>query len=63
MQDEIQMMKVKSLKLRWAGHVICMSGTRNMHKTLAGEPLGQGPLEDQGENGEDNVKWKSLVMM
>jgi hypothetical protein len=40
MQDEIQMMKVKSLKLRWAGHVICMSGTRNMHKTLAGEPLG-----------------------
>ena len=35
---------LKSRRLRWAGHVIRMEGSRNAYRVLVGKPEGKRPL-------------------
>jgi hypothetical protein len=33
--------KIKSRRMRWAGHVVCMGEIRNVNKILVGNPQGK----------------------
>jgi len=35
---------IKSRRMRWAGHVACMSEERGMYRVLLGKPEGRRPL-------------------
>jgi hypothetical protein len=39
---------IKSMKVRWAGHVALMGEMRNSYSTLVGKPVGKRPLERSG---------------
>ena len=47
---------IKSLRMRWAGHVACMEKGRGVHKVLVGKPEGKRPLGIPGRRWEDNIK-------
>jgi hypothetical protein len=36
--------KIKSRRIRWAGHVECMGEERNVYRSLMGKPEGKIPL-------------------
>jgi hypothetical protein len=36
--------QIKSRRMRWAGHVACMGGGRNVHRVWVGKPEGKRPL-------------------
>jgi hypothetical protein len=42
---------------RWAGHVVCMDGTRGVHQVLVGKPEGKRLLGRPRHRWEDNVRW------
>jgi hypothetical protein len=49
--------KIKSRRMRWAGHVACMGEGRNVYRVLVGNPEGKSHLEDQGVDGRVGSKW------
>ncbi|KDR15570.1 Putative uncharacterized transposon-derived protein F52C9.6 [Zootermopsis nevadensis] len=48
---------IKSRRMRWAGHVAHMDGTRGVHRVLVGKPEGKRPLVRPRRRLEDNVRW------
>ncbi|KAJ4450726.1 hypothetical protein ANN_02156 [Periplaneta americana] len=48
--------KIKSRRLRWAGHVACMGESRNAYRVLVGRPEGKRPLGRPRCRWEDNIK-------
>ncbi|KAJ4448530.1 hypothetical protein ANN_10548 [Periplaneta americana] len=48
--------KIKSRRLRWAGHVAGMGESRNAYRMLVGRPEGKRPLGRPGRRWEDNIK-------
>jgi hypothetical protein len=49
--------KMKSRRMRWAGHVARMGERRNSYRLLVGKPKGRGPLEDQDVGGWIILGW------
>jgi hypothetical protein len=47
---------IKSRRMRWAGHVALMDGTRGVHRVLVGKPEGKRPLGRPRRRWEDNVR-------
>src|SRR5215510_5597785 len=47
---------VKSRRMRWVGHVVCMGEERGVHRVLVGEPEGNRPLERPRRRRENNIK-------
>jgi hypothetical protein len=43
--------KIKSRRMRWAGHVAVMGEKRNAYSLLVGKPEGKRPLGDQNVVG------------
>jgi hypothetical protein len=48
--------QIKSRRMRWAGHVACMGGRRNVYRVLVGKPEGKRPLERPRRGWEDGIK-------
>ena len=48
---------VKSRRMRWAGHVVCMGDGRGVHRVLMGKPEGRRPL------GRHRCRWKDDIKM
>jgi hypothetical protein len=48
--------KIKSGRMRWAGHVARMGEGRNVYRVLVGKPEGKRPLERPRCRWEDGVK-------
>jgi hypothetical protein len=65
--------RMKSRRMRWAGHVARMGEGRNVYRVLVGKPEGKRPLErpsrrwengikmDLGEIGSGGVEWIHLA--
>jgi hypothetical protein len=47
---------VKSRRMRWAGHVVCMGEDRGVHRVLVRKPEGKRPLRRPRHRWEDNIK-------
>jgi len=47
---------IKSRRMRWAGHVVCMGERRGIYKVLVGKPKGKRPLGRCRHRWEDNMK-------
>jgi hypothetical protein len=47
---------IKSRRLRWAGHVVCMGERRGAYRSLVGKPEGRRPLGRPRHRWEDNIK-------
>ncbi|KAJ4428499.1 hypothetical protein ANN_24536 [Periplaneta americana] len=47
---------INSRRLRWAGHVVRMSESRNAYRVLVGRPEGNRPLGRSRRKWEDNIK-------
>jgi hypothetical protein len=47
---------IKSRRMRWAGHVICMGERRGKYRVLVGKPDGKSPLGRPRRRWEDNIK-------
>jgi hypothetical protein len=47
---------VKSIRMRWAGHVARMGEERGVHRVLVGKPEGKRPLGRPRRRWEDNIK-------
>ncbi|KAJ4450565.1 hypothetical protein ANN_01992 [Periplaneta americana] len=47
---------IKSIRLRWAGHVARMGESRNAYSVLVGRPAGKRPLGRPRRRWEDNIK-------
>jgi len=47
---------IKSRRMRWVGHVVCMGEGRGMYRVLVGKPEGKRPLGRPRHRWEDNVK-------
>jgi hypothetical protein len=47
--------QIKSMRMRWAGHVACMGEGRNMYSVLVGKPKGKRPLERPRRIWEDGI--------
>ena len=48
--------RLKSRRLRWAGHVARMEQSRNVYRVLVGKPEGKRPIERPRRRWEDNIK-------
>jgi hypothetical protein len=48
--------KVKSRRMRFAGHVARMGEERNMYKVLVGKPEGKRPLGKPRRRWEDGIR-------
>jgi hypothetical protein len=48
---------IKSIRLRWAGHVARMGERRGAYRVLVGKPEGRNHLEDPGVDGMIILKW------
>jgi hypothetical protein len=48
--------QVKSMRMRWAGHVALMGEERKMYKVLVGKPEGKRPLGRPRRRWEDGVR-------
>jgi hypothetical protein len=46
---------IKSRRMKWAGHVVCMGKTRNAYGILVGKPEGKRPLERPRSGWVDNM--------
>ena len=51
--------KMKSRRMRWAGHVTRMEEGRGVHKVLVGIPEGKRPLGRPRHSWEDSIRWIS----
>jgi hypothetical protein len=49
--------RIKSMRMRWAGHVARMGEGRNVYRVLVGKPEGKRPLERPRRRWEDGIKW------
>ena len=47
---------IKSIRLRWAGHVARMEEGRSAFKILTGKPTGKKPLGRSRRRWEDNIR-------
>jgi hypothetical protein len=47
---------IKSMRMRWAGHVARMGEKWNMYRLLVGKPEGKRPLGRQRRRWMDNIK-------
>ena len=47
---------VKSITMRWAGHVARLGEGRDVHRVLVGKPEGKSPLGRPRRRWEDNIK-------
>ena len=47
---------IKSIRMRWAGHLARMGETRGVYRVLVGEPEGNRPLGRPSCRWEDNIK-------
>ena len=47
---------IKSIRMRWAGHVARMEEGRGVHKVLVGKHEGKRPLGRRRRRWEDNIK-------
>jgi hypothetical protein len=48
--------KIKSRRMRWAGHVACMGNKRNAYRILVGKPEGKSTLGRIRHRWEDNIR-------
>jgi hypothetical protein len=48
--------KIKSRRMRWAGHVARMGVGRNVYRVLVGRPEGKRPLERPRRRWKDGIK-------
>jgi len=48
--------KIKSLKMRWAGHVARMEERRGVYRVLVGKPEGKRPVGRPRHRLEDNIR-------
>jgi hypothetical protein len=46
---------VKSRRIRWAGHVVCMGEDRGVYRVLVGKPEGKRPL------GRPRCRWGIIL--
>jgi hypothetical protein len=46
---------IKSIRMRWAGHVMCMGESRGIHGVLVGKPDGERPMRRPRCRWEDNI--------
>ena len=47
---------IKSRRMRWEGHVVCIEERRGAYKVLVGKPEGKRPLGRPRRRWEDNIK-------
>jgi hypothetical protein len=47
---------IKSRRMRWAGHVVCMRERRGAYRILVRRPEGRRPLGRPRRRWEDNIK-------
>jgi hypothetical protein len=47
---------IKSIRMRWAGHVVRMGEERVVYRVLLGKPGGKSPLGRPRHRWEDNIK-------
>jgi hypothetical protein len=47
---------IKSMRMRWAGHVARMGETRSAYRILVGKPEGKRPLGRPRRRWLDNIK-------
>jgi hypothetical protein len=47
---------IKSLRMRWMGHVACMGERRGVYRVFVGRPEGKRPLGRPRQRWEDNIK-------
>ena len=47
---------IKSRRMRWVGHVVCVGERRGMYRVLVGKPEGKRPLGRPRCRWEDNIK-------
>jgi hypothetical protein len=48
--------QIKSMRMRWAGHVARMGEGRNVYRVLVGKPEGKRPLGRPRRRWEDGIK-------
>jgi hypothetical protein len=48
--------KIRSRRMRWAGHVARMIEERKVHRVLVGKPEGKRPLGRPRRRGEDGIR-------
>ena len=46
---------IKSIRIRWAGHVARMGETRGVYRVLVGKPEGKRPLGRRRSRWEDDI--------
>jgi hypothetical protein len=51
------MRMIKSRKMRWAGHVVCMGKIRNAYKILVWKLKGRRNFKDLDVGGRIILKW------
>jgi hypothetical protein len=51
---------IKSMRMRWAGHVARMGENRNLYKLFVGKPEGNSPLGRPSRRWMDNIKMDLL---
>jgi hypothetical protein len=47
---------IKSRRMRWAGHVVCMEEGSGVYRVLIGRSEGKRPLGKPRRRWEDNIK-------
>jgi hypothetical protein len=47
---------IKSMSMRWAGHVACMGNGSDVYRVFVGMPEGKRLLESPRRRWEDNIK-------
>jgi len=47
---------IKSRRMRWAGHVVCMGEGRGVYRVLVRKPEGKRPVGRPRCRWEDNIK-------
>jgi hypothetical protein len=47
---------LKSRRMRWMGHVVCIGEIRNAYSILVGKPEGKRPLGRLTRSREDNIR-------
>ena len=48
--------EIKLRRMRWAGHVACMSGRRGVYRVLVGKYKGKKPIGRPRRRWEDDIK-------
>jgi hypothetical protein len=49
-------MVIKSSRMRWARHVVCIGEGRGVYRVLVGRPEGKRPLGRPRRRWKDNIK-------